>query len=360
MLGNDDNASDVASAAATNSANATLEQKIDTMTKVAITQMISRLSTPPPPPASTSPTSIPYGMPSYDRIPPLSNPVAPPIPSPSITTTTAPLPSTSTNLPPLTSALLPPTSTMPMPIHQIPFPHSPSPILGFSEPHHTAYPPQQNPPNQHHHNLPFPAFPHSTAKRIMFVGCPAVRASSTINQGMLEVDKVWMATYYLTGAAQLWSVMLRRDEPTLHWPRFKTLCQQHFGPPLRMNTLGEVTRLPFRSTVEDYQDRFLALLCHTKPVPLPHQQAQLFTIGLPWHLQVDVELGTPDDLQQAMALAQAYECRPQCSDSRVPSSSTRILATPPSTLRSLAGPTAAASTLAAPTFKCLTPSKMME
>jgi hypothetical protein len=85
MLGNDDNTSDVASAVATNSANAALEQKIDTMTKAladlttAITQMISRPPTPPPPPASTSPTSIPYGMPGYGGIPPLSNPVAPPI-----------------------------------------------------------------------------------------------------------------------------------------------------------------------------------------------------------------------------------------------------------------------------------------
>jgi hypothetical protein len=58
MPGNDDNTSDVASAAATNSANAALEQKIDTMTKAlanlntAITQMISRPPTPPPPPSS--------------------------------------------------------------------------------------------------------------------------------------------------------------------------------------------------------------------------------------------------------------------------------------------------------------------
>jgi hypothetical protein len=88
----------------------------------------------------------------------LYNTVVPPIPSPPITTTTTSLPSTSTNLPTSISALLPPTSTIPIPIHQIPFPHSPSPIPGFSEPHHTAYPPQQNHPNQHHHNLPFPTF----------------------------------------------------------------------------------------------------------------------------------------------------------------------------------------------------------
>jgi hypothetical protein len=169
-----------------------------------------------------------------------------------------------------------------------------------------------------------------------------------------------MATYYLTGAAQLWFVMLRRAEPTLHWSRFKMLCQQRFGPPLRTNTLGEVARLSFRSTVEDYQDRFLALLCHTKHVLLSHQQAQLFTAGLPWHLRVDVKLCAPGDLQQAMALARAYERRQQGSDGCVPPPSTCILATPSSTSTSPAGPTAAASTLAAPTFKRLTPAEMTE
>jgi hypothetical protein len=34
----------------------------------------------------------------------------------------------------------------------------PSAIPGFSEPHHSAYPPQQHPHNPHHHNLPFPTF----------------------------------------------------------------------------------------------------------------------------------------------------------------------------------------------------------
>jgi hypothetical protein len=110
--------------------------------------------------------------------------------------------------------------------------------------------------------------------------------------------------------------MLRRDEPTLHWPCFKTLCQQCFGPPLSTNTLGEVARLPFRSTVEDYQDRFLALLCHTEPMPLPHQQAQLFTAGLPWHLWVDVELCVPGDLQQAMALRASPEHTSAASKAR--------------------------------------------
>jgi hypothetical protein len=79
---------------------------------------------------------------------------------------------------------------MPIPIHQIPFPHSPSPIPGFS-PHHIAYPPQQNPPNQHHHNLPFP---HSTAKRILLAGYPAVRAYSTIKGRRRWIKSGWPRT----------------------------------------------------------------------------------------------------------------------------------------------------------------------
>jgi hypothetical protein len=99
---------------------------------------------------------------------------------------------------------------------------------------------------------------------------------------------------------------------------------------------------------------------HTEPVPLSHQQAQLFTAGLPWHLRVDVELCASGDLQRTMALARAYERRQQGSDGHVPLPSTRILATPSSTPRSLAGPAVAASTLAAPMFKRLTPAEMME
>ncbi|WVZ83728.1 hypothetical protein U9M48_030848 [Paspalum notatum var. saurae] len=76
------------------------------------------------------------------------------------------------------------------------------------------------------------------------------------------------------------------------WHRFKALCQQRFGPPLRSNTLGEVARLPFCSTVEAYRERFLVLLCHTEPTPPPHQQAHLFTTNLPGRLHVDVDLVT--------------------------------------------------------------------
>jgi hypothetical protein len=144
--------------------------------------------------------------------------------------------------------------------------------------------------------------------------------------------------------------MLQHDKPTLHWSRFKDLCQQRFGPPLRSNTLDEVACLPFRSTMEDYQDRFLALVCHVEPVTPPHRQTQLFTVRLLGHLRMDVELCAPSDLQQAMALAWAYEQHVQFSDKR-PQPSSRLLVTPSPTS---VEPVVVASALTTSTFKCLT------
>lgn len=75
-------------------------------------------------------------------------------------------------------------------------------------------------------------------------------------QRTLEVDKVWLTSYCLTGLAQQWNMLLACDDDILSWERFKMLRQQRFGPPLRHNPLGELTRLKFRTTVDDYQERF--------------------------------------------------------------------------------------------------------
>jgi hypothetical protein len=81
---------------------------------------------------------------------------------------------------------------------------------------------------------------------------------------------------------------LQRDEPPLSWNSFKQSCQQRFGPPLRSNPLGELALLPFRTTVEDYQERFWDLLAHTAPLT-QEQKVQLLTPGLPEHIKIDVE-----------------------------------------------------------------------
>ncbi|KAK8448035.1 hypothetical protein SEVIR_8G203733v4 [Setaria viridis] len=100
--------------------------------------------------------------------------------------------------------------------------------------------------------------------------------------------------------------MLERNSGPLSWSDFKMLCNQCFGPPLRSNPLGELAWLQFRSTMAEYQERFLALLCHADRLA-PRQQVQLFTAGFPERIRIDVELQDPDDLQAAMSLVRAYK-----------------------------------------------------
>lgn len=69
-----------------------------------------------------------------------------------------------------------------------------------------------------------------------------------------------MASYNLQDVAQLWYTQLQEDEGTPSWPRFKDLINVRFGPPLRSAPLFELASCRRTGTVEDYQDRFQALL----------------------------------------------------------------------------------------------------
>lgn len=90
------------------------------------------------------------------------------------------------------------------------------------------------------------------------------------------------------------------------------LCNERFEPPLQHNPLGELARLQFHTTVEEYQERFCALLVHVEPLSVA--QVHLFTVGLPDHIRIDVELVGPPDIQQALRLTRAYERRSQALD----------------------------------------------
>jgi hypothetical protein len=83
--------------------------------------------------------------------------------------------------------------------------------------------------------------------------------------------------------------MVERDCTTVTWPQFKDLCNERFGPPLHNDPLGELAHLRFRTTMDEYQERFSSLLCHTSSLA-PDQQVQLFTAGLPERIKIDVEL----------------------------------------------------------------------
>jgi hypothetical protein len=205
---------------------------------------------------------------------------------------------------------LAPPATSSISIHQINFPPSPSPLPTFSTtPPRTSTSDYHAPPPPHiprFHNLELSLFDGKEDPLGWLNRCEQYfRGQRTV-----EEDKVWLASYHLTGATQQWYHLLEREEPSLSWPRFKNLCHQRFGTPLRQNALGELARLSFRTTVEDYQDRFMALLCHVAPLA-PEQQVQLFTAGLPDPIHIDVELLNPPDLNTALATAQAYEHRSQ-------------------------------------------------
>jgi hypothetical protein len=65
---------------------------------------------------------------------------------------------------------------------------------------------------------------------------------------------------------------------------------------------------PVHITVQDYTDRFNAVLCHARNLDAV-QKAELFVGGLPDHIRVDVELRAPQDLPTVMHLARAFELR---------------------------------------------------
>jgi hypothetical protein len=65
--------------------------------------------------------------------------------------------------------------------------------------------------------------------------------------------------------------------------------------------------------LDDYQERFWDLLAQTTPLS-QEQQVLLFTVGLPDHIKIDVELMAPQDFNQALNLARAYERRSQALD----------------------------------------------
>ena len=56
-------------------------------------------------------------------------------------------------------------------------------------------------------------------------------------------DLIGLASFHLTGAAQLWFLHLEKSNPDLSWSEFKKICNMRFGPPLRSNPIGELISL---------------------------------------------------------------------------------------------------------------------
>ena len=113
-----------------------------------------------------------------------------------------------------------------------------------------------------------------------------------------EADKVWLASFHLTGVAQDWYFVMEQEAggiANITWERFRMLCHQHFGPAFGTKHLSDVARLAFHGSVEDYIQKFQVRMAHAGHLK-PLQWAHLFTGGLPDAIRMDVELQMPQDL----------------------------------------------------------------
>jgi hypothetical protein len=126
-----------------------------------------------------------------------------------------------------------------------------------------------------------------------------------------EVEKVWLAAFYMEGIAQQWYYRfehnrLDNNQGNPSWSQFCELVNQQFGPPTRSNLLAELCHLRCTGSVDAYQSDFITLLARCGGVTEP-QQIAIFTAGLGDPLRIDVDLQKPSTLEEATALARAFE-----------------------------------------------------
>ncbi|WVZ90259.1 hypothetical protein U9M48_036574 [Paspalum notatum var. saurae] len=125
-------------------------------------------------------------------------------------------------------------------------------------------------------------------------------------QRTMAEERVWMAPYHLEDVAQLWYTQLVDDDGTPSWGRFKDLLSLRFGPPIRSAPLFELAECRRTGSVEEYSNRFQALLPRAGPLS-EAQRVQLFTGGLLPPLSHTVRLHNPKSLAGAISLARQVE-----------------------------------------------------
>ena len=126
-------------------------------------------------------------------------------------------------------------------------------------------------------------------------------------QRIMAEERVWMASYNLEDVAQLWYMQLQEDEHgTPTWERFKEMLNLRFGPPLRSAPLFELAECRRTGTVEEFSNRFQALLPRAGHLS-DEQRVQLYTGGLLPPLSHQVRVHNPASLAAAMSLARQLE-----------------------------------------------------
>jgi hypothetical protein len=123
--------------------------------------------------------------------------------------------------------------------------------------------------------LDFPKFDGKSDPLIFINRCE----SYFHQQRIVEEEKLWMASYNLEDAAQLWYIQVQADEGTPSWRRFSELFHLRFAPPLCANSLGELAACKRTGSVVDYQECFEARLPRVGNLT-ESQKVQLFTAGL--------------------------------------------------------------------------------
>jgi len=137
---------------------------------------------------------------------------------------------------------------------------------------------------------------------------PRAGSTSATNSSGREADKVWLASFHLTGVAQDWYFVMEQEAggiANITWERFRMLCHERFGPAFGTNHLSDVVHLAFRGSVEDYIQAFQVRMVHVGHLE-PLQWAHRFTDGLLDAIHMDVELQMPQGLQHAMFLVRTY------------------------------------------------------
>jgi hypothetical protein len=71
-------------------------------------------------------------------------------------------------------------------------------------------------------------------------------------QGTEDADKVFLASFYMTGDAAQWFTLVEKNSGMPSWEEFDKLVHQQFGPPLRSNALSELIQLQCETRVADY------------------------------------------------------------------------------------------------------------
>jgi hypothetical protein len=119
-----------------------------------------------------------------------------------------------------------------------------------------------------------------------------------------ENKKVQYTAFYLLDDARLWYHRLKLNNGPPSWNRFFAVVNARFSPPLTESPIGELALLRHDGSIDDYCNKFMALLCCNPAITKDHQ-IQLFTDGFGQPLQTDVTLQKLMSLDAAVMLVRA-------------------------------------------------------